>query len=216
MTSEDLIRNVVLDFPIDVAGDFKRRFANELEEFIAVMATAYDKWTEFDSGIGGDTDRAHISSLIYGAINLHAMSMHLLISGFLIAAGNTQRQVLECIAMALLASKRNLGYLKRYIEGKFSTNKAIDVVLKKHKVLNLNQAALQALRVGRNFYNQFSHPTLMTVAAHISMSFPGNLYLGAAYDSAKLPQYTKEVRNRMSLAKTFGNFIEATKQNLRA
>lgn len=216
MAIESLVRPVVMDFPEDVVRDFKARFENELEEFVVVMDSACDKWRDFDKITSNNIDLAHLSSLIYGALNLHAISMHLLISGFLIAAGNTQRQVLECIAMALLGSKPNLGYLKRYGEGKYSTNKSIDVVIKKHKLLNLNHDALKALKTGRDFYHHFSHPTMMTVASHISMSEPGNLYFGAAYDAAKLPQYRLEINSRLSLAKTFENFIEGTRSNVRA
>lgn len=216
MAGESFVKPVVMDFPSDVARDFKNQFASELEEFITVMDSALEKWRTFDKSIATDVGLAHISSLIYGAINLHAVSMHLLISGFFIAAGNTQRQVLECLAMALLGSKRHLGYLKQYAEDKFSTNKAIDIVIKKHKLLGLNHGALKVLKADRDFYHQFSHPTMMTVASYISWSEPGGLYFGAAYDSGKLPQYTREVNRRLSLAKTFENFIEGTQRNVGA
>lgn len=215
MSSEEIVKSAVLDFPEDVLQNFLAEFANEIEDFINVMTVAYDAWKSFDSKISGDEELAHISSLVYGAINLHAISMHLLISGFLIAAGNTQRQVLESIAMAFLGSKRNLGYLHRYANNKFSTNKAVDLVIKKHKILNLNHDALIILRRSRNFYNKLSHPTIMTVASHISLENRGVTFFGASFDGAKRDIYRKEISSRINLAKTFVNFIIGIEQNLR-
>jgi hypothetical protein len=215
MSTEELIRETVLGFPDKVLPMFQTQYSNELDEFVSLMAVAYDKWTEFDSLVSGDEELSHVSGLIYGAINFHAIAMHLLISGFLIASGNTQRQVLECIAMALLASKRNLGYLHRYANDKFSTNKAIDLVIKKHKILNLNDTALKTIKTSRNFYNKFSHPTMMTVASHISLEKPGEMYFGASFDAGKMEGYKKEINGRVGLAKIIPNFINGVRNNLK-
>lgn len=214
VTSEEIIKTTVLDFPEDILKKYQKEFSGELDEFIKVMAGAYDEWRAFDAVISGDKGLAHISSLIYGALNLHAIAMHLLITGFLIAAGNTQRQVLESIAMAFLASKRNLGYLNRYANNKFSTNKAVDLVIKKYKILNLNHDALKTLKKSRNFYNKFSHPTMMTAATYISFENPGDLFFGASFDVSKRENYRKEISSRINLAKVFINFIDGIKINL--
>ena len=123
--------------------------------------------------------------------------------------------VLESIAMAFLASKRNLGYLHRYSNNKFSTNKAVDLVIKKHKILNLNHDALIILKKSRDFYNKFSHPTMMTVATYISFENPDNLFFGASFDAAKRENYEKEIFSRISLANTFINIIDGIKFNLK-
>ena len=213
MKTEELIKQAVLDFPNSVKSEFETQFDNELKEFIKAMGVAYDEWKVFDKTIV-DEDDAHISSLIYGSINMHCISMHLFICGFPISSGNIFRQVLESIAMAFLCSKKNLGFLKRYKENRYSTNKAVRDVIKKHKILNLNDDALQTLKKSREFYDKFSHPTLMTAAMHISLANPGELYFGSAYDVAKLPQYKNEINSRLGLAKTLDNFIYGIRENL--
>jgi len=213
MDTEGLIKQSVVEFPNSVKNEFEIQFKEELKDFIKTMSIAYNEWKIFDELVK-DEDNAHISSLIYGAINMHCTSMHLFISGYPIASGNMFRQVLESVAMAFLCSKKNLGYLKRYKNNKYSTSKAIRDVIKKHKVLNLSHDALQTLRYSREFYDNFSHPTLLSVSMHVSMTNPGELYFGGAYDIAKLPQYKKEINSRVGLAAIFDNFIYGIKRNI--
>jgi len=214
MESIDLIKEVVSEFPNSTKEEFENKYKNEITEFIYVMSVVYDEWKIFDKGMDGSEELAHVSSLIYGAINMHCISMHLFITGLPIASGNMYRQVIESVAMGFLCSKPSLGYLKKYAENKYSTNKAVRDVIKKHKILNLNHSALQVLKESREFYDKFSHPTLLTTAMHMSLSKPGVLFVGSAYDSAKEPQYAKEISSRLGFAKTLTSFISGITENL--
>jgi len=215
MEAENIIRETVLDFPEDVLNKFKGKFSEDIDEFIIVLDEVFSEWRVFDDDASDSESLAHISSLIYGAINLKAISMHLLISGLIVPAGNIQRQVLESIAMAFLASKINLGYLHKYTNNRFSTHKAVDLVIKKHKILNLDRDALKMLKRARDFYNQYSHPTTMTMATNISFESRGDLYFGASFDAGKIEMYRKEVSLRVDLAKTLFSFINGIKYNLK-
>ena len=189
-------------------------FRPELEEFVAAMASIYLHWKEFDKTVGGSEERAHISALLYGTMNSHVVSMKLLISGYLIPSGNTQRQALESAAMALLCSKPELGFLKRYMEEKYSTNKAVRDVVKHHEALHLNKSALKTLVKKRSFYDKFSHPTFMTLASVLGLSKPGPLFFGSSFDEGKLSAYAKEIRSKLSFARIINNIIDGAWQNL--
>jgi hypothetical protein len=197
-----------------VRSQFVDRFQTELEEFIAVMAASYLHWKKFDSTVGDNTERAHISALLYGAINAHVISMKFLITGYLIPAGNTQRQAFESAAMALLCSKPELGFLKRYIDEKYSTNKAVRDIIKHHKILRLNQVALKTLKKSRSFYDNFSHPTFITLASSIGFSKPGPLFFGSSFDESKMNIYTKEMHSKVSFAGIINNIIDGVRMNL--
>ena len=69
------------------------------------------------------------------------------------------------------------------------------------------------LRVVQKFYDNYSHPTLRTIAASVSFSEDG-LYVGSAFDKAKLEAYEKEVSGRVSLAKVFPNFVDGVISNV--
>ena len=158
--------------------------------------------------------KAHISALIYSAINNHIVSLKLFLSGYIIAAGNLQRQVIETVALALLCSAANLNILDCYIDNKYSTNKAVRDVLRHYDKINLNKNALQVLERSRDFYDEYSHPTQLTLTNLISFSKSGKLYLGATFDEGKLEQYAKELNGRVSLAMVFDNFIDGVKANV--
>ena len=199
----------------EVRQNYLKHFSNQTEKFISAMSKAYIGWREFDSNIGSDIKKAHISALIYSAINNHIISLKLFLSGCTIAAGNLQRQVIESIALALLCSAANLDILDRYMDNKYSTNKAVRDVLRHYDKLNLNKDALQVLERSRDFYDEYSHPTQLTLANLISFSESGKLYLGATFDEGKLEQYAKEVNGRISLAMVFDNFIDGVRANVK-
>jgi hypothetical protein len=141
------------------------------------------------------------------------MSTKLLIWGLLVPAGNMMRQVLEIISMAFLASKPRLGFLDRYASGRYSTDGAVRDVIKNHKNLNLEHDALRILREARDFYNKFSHPTLLTVATFIELG-GGTTYFGASSDPGKQEAYDKEISTRVQVAGLLENMIHGMRYNL--
>ncbi len=197
-----------------VRSQYVERFQSELEHFVEAMAASYLHWKKFDKTVGGNEERAHISALLYGAINAHVISMKLLISGYFIPAGNTQRQALESAAMALLCSKLGLGFLTRYMDEKYSTNKAVRDVVKHHKTLGLKREALKTLEKNRAFYDKFSHPTFMTLASSIGISTLGPLFFGSSFDEGKMQFYAKEIRSKVSFAGIINNIIDGVRMNL--
>jgi hypothetical protein len=140
--------------------------------------------------------------------------MKLFISGQIIAAGNLMRQVLETIATALLCSSATLGVLEKYSRGKYSTQKSVEHLIKHSSKLGLKKDALKVLKSSQIFYHGYSHPTLITIATHISFDTEGVLYVGSSFDEGKVEQYRKEIEGRLSLAKVFSNFVLAVASNL--
>jgi len=124
------------------------------------------------------------------------------------------RQVLESIATALLCSSSTLGVLEKYVKGKYSTQKSVEHLIKHSSKLGLNKEAIKDLKKSQIFYHGYSHPTLRTLAIHISFDTEGALYVGSSFDEGKVDQYRKEAEGRLSLAKTFPNFVVAVSHNL--
>lgn len=188
-------------------------FTDQIDVFIDAMSSAYANWKDFDSKIGDNKKKAHISSLIYSTINNHIVSMKIFLSGYIVVAGNLQRQVIETMALAILCADSSLDILDRYSKDMYSTNKAVRDVLRNSKKLKLNEDALKVLDQSQDFYHNYSHPTQLTVASLVSFSGGGKLYLGASFDEGKIKTYTKEVESRVSFAKIFDNAIDGIKVN---
>ena len=216
--SEEFASALIID-ELSASGEnireqFYLHFSDQIESFTKSMTSAYLKWKSFDKKIQESEEMAHISSLIYTAINSHVISMKLLITGYLIAAGNTFRQTLESSAMALLCSNSQLGILNKYMEGKYSTTKAVRDLVRNHKKLSLSREALKALENNIKFYDKFSHTTHMTIASCIGFHQNNSLSFGAQFDRAKFPFYEKEINSRANFARIIINIIEGVELNI--
>jgi hypothetical protein len=190
----------------DVRALYLAKFDSEVDQFVEGMSTAFERWRKLDENSSSDVRRAYASAHVYSAINLHIASMNLFLSGWLVAAGNIQRQVLESIAMAFLIAAKTLDVFDRYERGKFSSNQAPALLLKHHQKLGLHKDAVETLIKSIEFYHNWSHINLMTIATQIE-SHSGNLYVGAAYDEQYEEQYRKEAKGRANLASVFDNFV---------
>jgi hypothetical protein len=209
------IRTEITQDIADVRDCYVIEFKDEIEEFVQHMADAFLEWRCLDTEIGTNERLCHVSALVYSAITLHILSMKLLLSGHIVAAGNLMRQVIESIAMGLLCSTPSLGVLDRYIKGKYSTNKSVDQIIKHAKALGVKRESLKDLQKAQIFYHQYSHPSLFTVASHICFKTEGALYVGCSFDEGKVEQYRKEVNGRLSLAKVFSNFVQGVVNNVK-
>jgi len=210
---QDKIRNEIIQEDIEVRENFLKHFSSHVDEFTFEMAKTFQNWRSFDATIKGEKDKAAVSAVLYSAIALHIASMKLMLSGNIIAAGNSQRQVIESIAMAFLCSGKSLDVLKRFMNQQYSPNKAIRDVIKHSANLNLNTDALKVLKKSYEFYHNYSHLTYMTIASFVSFSEVG-LYVGSSFDEEKLSDYKNEIELRVSLARTFSNVVDGVKTNV--
>jgi len=208
------ILNELISDDSEVRAEYLKHFEADAKAFADYMAHAFVRWRSFDDGVKGDERLAHVSALVYTAITLHTLSLKLFLSGHTVASGNLFRQVIECIALALLCSSKDLDVLARFMENKYSSTVAVRDVLRHCEKLSLKGDALEALRNSQEFYHKYSHITKITLATGMSFSKEGGLYVGASFDDGKIDAYTKEIGGRVSLAKVFLNFIEGVAANV--
>jgi len=198
-----------------ITSSFIEKYSTECEEFVAVMARAFQYFRGLDSSLSKTEYGAYLAGVAYAALSNHVLSLRLILLGLVVPAGNMQRYVLECIALALLGSDRGLPMFQEYINNKYSTSKAIKHVIKHHKRLTLNKCALEKLKCASRFYDKYSHPTPLTLATTMSPGEDGPcIVLGGIYDESKEPAYKKEIESRLGLANTFVNFLEGIERNV--
>jgi len=210
---DTILKELISEDP-EVRAEYLKRFEADTKAFADSMAQAFVRWRSFDNEVKGDERRAHVSALVYTAITLHVQSLKLFLSGYTVAAGNLFRQVIECIALALLCSGKDLDVLVHFMENNYSSNVAVRDVLRHCEKLSLKGDALEALKNSQEFYHKYSHVTKMTLATGMSFTEKGGLYVGASFDDGKVDAYTKEVTGRVSLAKVFPNFVEGVAANV--
>lgn len=197
-----------------VRREFVQRYATELDTFANTMGHAMVAWRTLDELHHGDEQRAYVSALVWVAMSLHVTSTKLLINGHLIPAGNLARQVLETIALAILCSRKETGILKRFMDDEYSPGNAVRDATRQQKTLGLSDEGLNAFKKAQAFYHKYSHVTKLTIADAISFT-DNTISMGASFDPAKVPIYTKEIKSRASLAKTLPNAIQRITENLK-
>ena len=197
----------------EVITSFLNRYDSQVRQFSDLMAQTMIGWHGFANMLEKHEKAVYVANIAYCAIMLHVQSMKLFLSGHIVAAGNLSRQVLEAIAMALLCSGKTLNVLDCFVADKYSTKNAVRDVLRHSKVLGLHKEALETLGKAEDFYHIFSHFSKMTVSAATSFSQDA-LYVGASFDDGKIKAYDAEVKNRLSLAKVFPNFVAVVLRNV--
>lgn len=201
----------------DVKQEFMEHFREDLEKFIDLTAQAFLSWLKLDGISGEDQEKAIVSGLVFSAITLHIISMRLFMTGYIVAVGNIQRQVLESIALALLSSCKSLDVLARFMNDTYSANNAVRDALRHADKMYINKDALTVLRDARDFYHMYSHPSKATLASHIRFSDEGRaIYVGSSFDEGKIEQYRKEMAGRVNLAQVIPNFVGGVQANVDA
>ncbi|CAK8713118.1 hypothetical protein KKHLCK_02150 [Candidatus Electrothrix laxa] len=217
MNDRERIQSVLIDSEIDIAIKylFIERYSDQVDEFTEHMIEAFEECRKLDKLISKDLSGANVSALLYGAFHTHVVAMKLFIMGLLVPAGNSQRYVLESIATALLVSKPSLGFLKRYMDGKYSTSKSPRDVLRHKEQLGLESSGLEILKREAEFYSKFSHPTLLSSTSLMTLNpaGPKGSVLGGCFDEGKFLIYDKEIASRVSLASIFTNIVYGVRRN---
>jgi hypothetical protein len=196
----ELVLNDLRSKDDEARAAFDKEFGDQLPVFADATVTALDVWATFRDTIQ-DT-------------NQNISSYKLFISGYTVASGALFRQVLEGVSLAFLCSAQSLTVLDRFLENKYSPNKAVADLAKHAKKVHVNRAAFQTLVDQYDFYHKYAHLTRLTIAAGANLSLGGLPNVGAHFDPGKLVEYGKEVRSRVSFAKTLPNFVRGVAHNV--
>ena len=212
---QELIGNDIRSPDDEQRDAFFSHFAAEAREFADHTATALLGWSVlFDSLTPDDEKKGVVAALLFTAINLHCSSFKLFMTGHMVAAGATFRQVLEAIALVFLCSAKRLTVLDAFMADRYQSNKAIIHLGREIAATGVNPDAYRVLNEAYRFFHRYAHPTKLTVAAVANFSAGIRPHIGALFDPAKINEYGKEVRGRVSLARVLPNFVEGIEANL--
>ena len=196
---------------------FSKEFGDQLPTFAEATATALDRWHQFMEPIPEDASRQlSVAAIAFTAINHHIMSYKLFMSGYTVASGALFRQVLEGASLALVCSAKSLTVLDRYLANKYSPSKAVTDLATHAEKVGVKGPALQTVLDAYKFYHRFAHLSRLTIAAGLNFSVGGAPNVGAYFDPAKVTEYRKEVRGRVSFAKALPNVITLVAKNVAA
>ncbi len=208
-----MIKKEVLQENTDIRDRFMKHFQDDVTTSIENIAKAYHKWEEFDSEVGEHEQKATVSALLFYVINAQINSLRLLLTGYLVASGNLMRHAIEALPVAILCSNGNHTYFQKFIHNKFSVNKALDRLSKNSTKFGVHRTAVEKFKRGRKFYDQYSHPTRLSVVSVISLTKKGELYVGPSFDEGKLDAYKKEFKTRSNFTENLVSAIDGIIEN---
>lgn len=207
------ILNELLSDDLDIRAKYYKLFKSDVDVFVKNMTNAFSKYHALQVDAKSDKNKNYVAAMVYAAFSLNIVSLKLFLSGHIVAAGNILRQAVESIALALLFSGKDIDILKRFINDKYSSNRAIRDVMNKSIQLSINDDALKMLKDFQEFYHKYSHPTSRTLGTLVSIS-GGKTYAGASFDGNKIEIYRKEISLRIGLSKIFPSFIDVVLINI--
>jgi hypothetical protein len=198
-----------------VRAEFRKHFQREEKAISVATATAGSMLSLFTAWLrDNDFDRIRVVGMLNTALILQLSSFKLFMFGQTVASGALFRQVIEGVSLAFLFSVKSLPFLTRYEANTYTGKDAVRDLRRNAGVACVNPHALTAIGQAYEFNHGFAHLSKLTVAASANFSMGGIPHFGAQFDAAKLPQYTKEARNRARFAHVLPNAVAGVCGNL--
>jgi hypothetical protein len=201
---------------------FAKLFPEDILKFAELFSEAYKKWLELNHCIGNakrinaePSQKDYIMFFSHQILDNLFTSMKMLLMGFQTASGNLMRQVAEGSAIVILLSlnfeiKREIRkrgkvrwkkfyYFKSFKEDKSyaRSHKAIYLLEKNKDAINISEYGLNLLKLFKDNYNKYSHPTFFSTSSFVSLEKPGRLYIGGAFDDGKIEWYKHEIKSKI-------------------
>jgi hypothetical protein len=197
------MKELILSDNKRVRDQFVRWFEPGIENFAILMTNAFHLLQTIEERVPHEMRSAWTYQFLYIAFNNLFTAFQLLTSGLQVPAGNLMRQYGESLAMALLFSHREINAYERFAQNPshFPAKTAVDLVNnnRNRQLLGIHQEGWKSFREITKFYNDFSHPSQISIAS-THMFENGGRQLGAEVDSEKFDYYEREVSLGISAA----------------
>jgi hypothetical protein len=179
--------------------EFVARFPEDVREFHAKITRAAEVCLGFHRSKGDRRDLDAASLFLFNGINCLAMSMRLLLSGYLVPSGNLCRNVLESVAIASLISEPKTKCFERLENEEEFASQAVYWMKKNANTLGYNGEGVQELIDLYKFFHHFSHPSIVSLGSVVTGG-EGPLVLGGIFAANRHDDYKTEIQIRIRLA----------------
>ena len=214
----DVVRNAVFDSNATVQERFRLEFPAEIERAIAGITTAHRALDLFRSSLQSSNQMVTIDLFFHSAVNSVLCSVHHLVSGYPIAAGNMMRHYTESVSMALLCLDPSTGVLDAFSRDRknYPVHDAPTKLRKKsvRRVLEARLAfdadAWETVLQIAELYSQLSHASALSLGYQLMVDTDDMMIIGSEYDPAKREPYGSDLVRRASAAESLTHLIEVT------
>jgi hypothetical protein len=219
LTAAD-VRGLVFADNADAQANFQRYFASDIRRAVGSITSAYNLYRKLELQVGTDKRIGTAVLFVHAACNSLITSLHFLVSGFPISAGNLMRQYAEAVAMALLCAVPETGVYQRYSASpkSYAVHKATDMLLRdkvSHRLkssLGFNREGWRTIIALNDLYNRLSHTSSLALAHLFVLGPGGGLIIGSQFDVGKRREYRSEISRISSAAERLQDLVLALDQ----
>ena len=198
-------RNELFDIVISdnktTRDKFLSTFSDEVNAYVDGLLRAFDYLAELDDRMPKEDRAAWVQMFLFSAFNSILSSFHLLISGFLVPAGNLMRSWSEALSMALLCSNSRINTFDKFKANPshFDVRKAPDTVARKRnsQILMIDKDGWKKFLEINDHFHKCSHASAFALSSLAIFQGTGQLTIGGEFDHGKLNEYRKELKLRI-------------------
>ena len=198
---------------------FGRAYPEKALGFAEHISECHQKFHRFEAEKSPTERMVEVRGFAYLTLDNVYTSMKLLMLGFLTPSGNMLRQSLEAACMCILFAtdtsidvgrKKEIRFYEEYCRNKPFTrsHRAVALVKSNCDALDVNSEAIARFVTGREFYNQYSHPSEISMASRFTGQDGDSWLIGGHFDDARVQIYDKEFSERIKFAEILPSFIE--------
>lgn len=202
------VRQVVFADNSATRKRFWSNFSKEIRSTMSLLALAQNDFRRLEQVTAVEHRPATVLLFVHGAFNNVVTSLHLLVSGFPVPAGNMMRHYSESLAMAMLCAVEKCGIYERYRskDAPFRAHKAVSTATQGkmakclEEALGVDPTMWKRYAQLMKFFDGHSHASDLTMSYGLMFGGEGGLVLGAEFDPKKRMQYKAELSARKQAA----------------
>ncbi len=206
---EDVVNELFDDYR-QTLEDFAKNYNQEILEFSETISKCHRNYQLFSNAKNPSNRIIQVGGFVYLSIDNAYTSMKLLMLGYLTPSGNMLRQSLESTCMAILLAtdceieidrkKQKSQFYEDFVNDKKHTKsyRAVSYVDNNQQILGVNDQSISSVVKGKQFYNQYSHPSKMSIASRLTSANNISWLMGGGYDKKKKSIYDRKFEARVN------------------
>ena len=199
---------------------FLRSFRRRLPPLARLLAMAHKEIHKLTPYTQDHERTATIHMFLHVALNSLYSSTALLVDCYPIVSCHLMRQYGESVAMTLLLldDDPNVWHQYQKLGNKYPVHDSLGRPLKKatarrlRKLIGFDAAAWSGFVALTKFYDQFSHPSELSLAFHMMLRRPGIVVIGPAFDPGKRRELSIELKRRRSALRQLLHLLRAVRR----
>jgi hypothetical protein len=218
------IKDLICKDDIEARTQFNTDFEHELNELCSHFSESFELLDNSDCAKDKSKRAGLVSGYLYVAIESSITATQLLSIGHTAASGNSMRIAYEALCYAALLkkevkikntnTKKEFNFFEEYEKKSKLTmsHMVLPLVIKNHLHMGINTNYVEFLKKAKDFYNCFSHATLMLVRSKIKPSTK-QIYVAGGYDLEQKEEYKSQIDYIIHFSKSMNGWVQSVAYN---